>query len=75
MARWVAAGGLGGENTAAKLDENDIEQSSGYKLSNEWSGSKDKGGVAFKWVEPDTLSQHRAKAWLGFEPRCPWNHS
>lgn len=61
----------GGKNTAAKLDEMTLSNRQVISWSNEWSGSKDKGGVAFKWATGQTYLSTGQKAWLGLNPGAP----
>lgn len=60
-----APAGWGGKNTAAKLDAKNISDRVILSWSDEWSGGKDKGGVAFKWANAETYLSASQKIWLG----------
>nr|WP_326528278.1 PilC/PilY family type IV pilus protein [Rhodoferax sp.] len=63
----------GGKNTADKLDDPSFSISSRLILSwsDQWVGSKDKGGVPFKWATDQSNLSTEQKALLGKNPDDP----
>lgn len=55
----------GGKDTAAKLDAKGASARLILSWSDQWSGSKDKGGVAFKWSNDQSYLSAQQKSWLG----------